>query len=471
MTKGIGWDIGIKNLAYCVLDSGVSSESPNAFKFNNSYYDISHWSDISLVSQIESNLQTSGQVSHINNNNNLKCCFVKDNIKKGSAKSDNASEESKVCGKTAFYVKDEVLEGNEGDEKSKYSGLCKTHYKKLQNTNASTQHTPPSTPPPSTPPRLPEVSVKKCWTEGCSSKPVQVLKSHIYKGFCKKHITEMQKAKTHSESDFLKINHAKSTAKIDINQLGIALFQELNKITAQIIEPCIILLENQPVLKNPTMKSMQMFLYSYYLMKIMEGNNISNKKLQCYCASKKLDLIKFLTEEEQTKINTFIETVNNPYQKNKKMSIMIVEVLLQNNAKWLEFFKSHPKQDDLADSLLMTLHYFTRASATRASATRALAPRAPLSRATLLIDEEAVLIIDEEAVLIIDEEAAIAPLKQKKSSIERASEKKAKGKAGLKPSKIPIVDAEGTSVLDEVKSKKRNRIITNIKHKNYSDDE
>ena len=467
MTKGIGWDIGIKNLAYCVLDSGVSSESPNAFKFNNSYYDISHWSDISLVSQIESNLQTSGQVSHINNNNNLKCCFVKDNVKKGSAKSDNASEESKVCGKTAFYVKDEVLEGNEGDEKSKYSGLCKTHYKKLQKQDASTQHTPPSTPPLSTPPRLPEVSVKKCWTEGCNSKTVQVLKSHIYKGFCKKHINEMQKAKTHSESDFLKINHAKSTAKIDINQLGIALFQELNKITAQIVEPCIILLENQPVLKNPTMKSMQMFLYSYYLMKIMEGNNISNKKLQCYCASKKLDLIKFLTEEEQTKITTFIETVNNPYQKNKKMSIMIVEVLLQNNTKWLEFFKSHPKQDDLADSLLMTLHYFSRV-------TRASAPRAPLSRltrasATKVSATRAPL--DEEAALIIDEEAIIAPLKQKKSSIERASEKKAKGKAGLKPSKIPIVDAEGTSVLDEVKSKKRNRIIKNLKHKNDSDDD
>ncbi len=459
MTKGIGWDIGIKNLAYCVLDSGVSSESPNAFKFNNSYYDISHWSDISLVSQIESNLQTSGQVSHINNNNNLKCCFVKDNVKKGSAKSDNALPDSKVCGKTAFYVKDEVLEGNEGDEKSKYSGLCKTHYKKLQNANASTQPTPQSTP------RLPEVSVKKCWTEGCNSKTVQVLKSHIYKGFCKKHINEMQKAKTHSESDFLKINHAKSTAKIDINQLGIALFQELNKITAQIVEPCIILLENQPVLKNPTMKSMQMFLYSYYLMKIMEGNNISNKKLQCYCASKKLDLIKFLTEEEQTKINTFIETVNNPYQKNKKMSIMIVEVLLQNNVKWLDFFKSHPKQDDLADSLLMTLHYFSRASASRASA-----PRAPLSRLTRApLNKEATLLIDKEAAL--DEEATIAPLKQKKSSIERASEKKAKSKAGLKPSKIPIVDAEGTSVLDEVKSKKRNRIIKNLKHKNDSDDD
>jgi hypothetical protein len=40
MTKAIGWDIGIKNLAYCVLDSGASSNSPNAFLFNNKYYFI-----------------------------------------------------------------------------------------------------------------------------------------------------------------------------------------------------------------------------------------------------------------------------------------------------------------------------------------------------------------------------------------------------------------------------------------------
>ena len=39
---------------------------------------------------------------------------------------------------------------------------------------------------------------------------------------------------------------------------------------------------------------------------------------------------------------------------------MMVEVLLSNNAKWSDFFKSHPKQDDLADSLLMTLHYFEK---------------------------------------------------------------------------------------------------------------
>ena len=386
MNKCIGWDIGIKNLAYCVLESNINDNAniENLFTFNKHNYNILIWKDISLVTQIESNLATAGQVTHINNT--LTCCGIKTTSKK-KHNTINTEVELKICGKKAFYAKEELTEARQ------YEGLCKTHFKKLKIS------------------RLPILTVKKCWTEGCCSKPVQVLKSHIFKGFCKKHINEMHNAKTHNESDFFKINHAKTTAKIDINQLGIALFQELNKIKECITEPNVILLENQPVLKNPTMKSMQMFLYSYYLMNILDSNiDLSIKKLQCYCASKKLDMLKCLTEEEQTIINTFIDTVKNPYQKNKKMSIMIVEVLLKNNAKWLEYFKSHPKQDDLADSLLMTLHYF------------------------------------------------------EKQFLEKAAPKHS-GKKKAKDEIIPIVDAEGNAIIDDKKSKRRNRLITNAIHK------
>ena len=429
MSKSIGWDIGIKNLAYCVLESQITDSSENSFTFNNQVYNICKWEDISLVTQIESNLATSGQVSHINNT--LTCCGTKNSSKKTKEKTkekpldipldipldntlDNTSQSTTICGKKAFYAKEELSETGE------YQGLCKTHFKKLKIA------------------RLPILSVKTCWTDSCCAKPIKVLKSHIFKGFCKKHINDMNKAKTHTDDDFFKINHAKTTAKIDINQLGIALFQELNKKKESITEPNIILLENQPVLKNPTMKSMQMFLYSYYLMNILDSNiELSNKKLQCYCASKKLDMIKYLPEDEQTAITTFIETVTNPYQKNKKMAIMMVEVLLKNNAKWLEYYKSHPKKDDLADSLLMTLHYFTKNS-----------------------------IIKTKTSLKENEDITT-------QNIEKPARKSRKSELikGVKPSKIPIIDAEGSAILDEVKSKKRNRLINKSNHKNKYDED
>jgi hypothetical protein len=34
MTKGIGWDIGIKNLAYAVIEPKLEA-SPDSFMFNN----------------------------------------------------------------------------------------------------------------------------------------------------------------------------------------------------------------------------------------------------------------------------------------------------------------------------------------------------------------------------------------------------------------------------------------------------
>ena len=358
MSKGIGWDIGIKNLAYCSLESNVNSNNINTFVFNNKHYDIISWADISLVSQIETNMEDSGEVSHINTT--LKCSALQETKAKSKSKSKKENKidteiqpQTKVCGKSAFYCKEELQSDSSGN--TIYSGLCKTHFKKSGEE------------------RLPELTVKQCWDKECKTKPLQVLKSHIYKGYCKKHINEMIKTKTHTSNDFLKINRAKTTSKFDINQLGIALFQELDKIETTILDPSIILLENQPVLKNPTMKSMQMFLYSYYLIRLLDKNKnsvraqnvnstliLNDKKIQCYCASKKLDLIKFLPENDQKRIIEYIDTVNSGYQKNKKMAIMMVETLLKENTKWLDFFKGHPKKDDLADSLLMTLHYFEK---------------------------------------------------------------------------------------------------------------
>jgi hypothetical protein len=323
MTKGIGWDIGIKNLAYCIIEP-LETSSDDAIQFNNTYYKIHKWADISLVSQIESNLQNSGEVSLINTV--MKCC---------SPKTDKLN--APICGNNAVYCAEELNANGE------YKGYCKNHFKKLGIA------------------RMPEINVRKCYHAECTGNVSQVLKNHIYMGYCKKHVNEMIKNNGKNAGDFLKINRAKTTSKIDINHLGIALFQELDKIKTDILQPDVILLENQPVLKNPTMKSMQMFLYSYFLMRHMESSGgIGDKKLQCYTASKKLDLIKFFETSVQKTIQTTLDTVKSNYQKNKKQSIMMVEYMLKNNKRWKEFFDKNPKQDDLADSLLMTLHYFEK---------------------------------------------------------------------------------------------------------------
>ena len=337
----IGWDIGIKNLAYCVLEqiipfSSSSSSTPitsstlNHITFNNTTYQIANWADISLLSQITNNLADTGQATSLPSK--LTCCYPKNN-----------KINAPICGAVASYCHESL------SPSGSYHGYCKSHFKKSGIS------------------RMPSVPVNKCYHPECTSRATHVLKSHVFTGYCKKHVSELTKAGgSRVEADFLKINNVKNVGKIDINQLGMALFQELDKMKAIITNPDVILLENQPVLKNPTMKSMQMFLYSYYLMRILEGNQakgiagLGEKYIQCYTASKKLDLIKFFPVGEQARISGLLSKVKNGYTRNKKMSILMVEYMLKDNAKWLQFFKDHPKQDDLADSLLMTLHYFEK---------------------------------------------------------------------------------------------------------------
>jgi hypothetical protein len=334
--NAIGWDIGIKNLAYCILEQSadnttVATPAANEhITFNNTRYQITNWKDISLLSQITTNLADVGEATSLASK--LKCACPK-----------NDKINSPICGAIASYCHESLAADGS------YRGYCKTHFKKSGITKMLT------------------VPVSKCYhSSGCTGKASHVLKGHVFTGYCKKHVSEITKSNKHQEADFLKINRVKNAGKIDINQLGMALFQELDKINSVVLKPNVILLENQPVLKNPTMKSMQMFLYSYYLMRILEDNKLKGvqglgeKYIQCYTASKKLDLIKFFPAGETARIEGILSKVKNGYARNKKMSIFMVEYLLRDTAKWLQYFKGHPKQDDLADSLLMTLHYFER---------------------------------------------------------------------------------------------------------------
>ena len=208
MTKCIGWDIGIKNLAYCIIDSNVpeletvtetNENNIDTFCFNNKKYNIVNWKDISLVSQIETNMEEAGEVSHINTN--MKCSAIKEKLKKKETKKnakidntvdntvENTVETFIVCGKPAFYCKEEVTIETSGT--IIYSGLCKAHCKKLQTETTESAESTDNT----TTIRYPELTVKKCWDLECNSKPIKVLKAHIYKGYCKKHINDMLKEK------------------------------------------------------------------------------------------------------------------------------------------------------------------------------------------------------------------------------------------------------------------------------------
>jgi hypothetical protein len=102
-----------------------------------------------------------------------------------------------------------------------------------------------------------------------------------------------------------------------------------------------ILLENQPVLKNPTMKSVQILLFATLRDILQPGP----PPLKLVHAGKKVQ---------------GLETGDSGYKSRKDASEAKVEQLLtagklNDAAKWLTHFKGHGKKSDLADAFCMCM--------------------------------------------------------------------------------------------------------------------
>jgi hypothetical protein len=147
-----------------------------------------------------------------------------------------------------------------------------------------------------------------------------------------------------------------------------------------------VVIENQPSLKNPKMKSIQMIVYSYFLMygKVLNHNenkiqnvdfcNASNK-LKVYKGpeislddlkkkKKKVDNNSLITDFTEEKKDLEIvdpktkKSIKLSYTDKKKMAVAHVKYFLKESQDEdnLEFFNEHKKKDDLADSYLQGLY-------------------------------------------------------------------------------------------------------------------
>lgn len=150
---------------------------------------------------------------------------------------------------------------------------------------------------------------------------------------------------------------------INIDELSKRLYIKLSEVFKD-KEFDIVLLENQPVLKNPVMKSVQMLIYGFFL--YQKTNLIKNIKLiKLINASNKLKIGLLLNNE----FKEFKKIIDNKdyntklkYSINKKKAIdytlLYLNYLKLNNYK--DFFNLHKKKDDLADSFLQSIYYIEK---------------------------------------------------------------------------------------------------------------
>ena len=112
------------------------------------------------------------------------------------------------------------------------------------------------------------------------------------------------------------------------------------------------MLENQPALKNPTMKSIQMIVYSFFMMKGVLDDSNPIDEIYMVNARNKLKVYKGPPIECDIK---------DKYKKNKFLSVEYTKKMIElEDSCFQTKFKESKKKDDLADSFLQGIYWIEK---------------------------------------------------------------------------------------------------------------
>jgi len=113
-----------------------------------------------------------------------------------------------------------------------------------------------------------------------------------------------------------------------------------------------VIVENQPSLKNPTMKSIQMIVYSYFLI-----NGLCNKD----SSITGLDMINARNKLKVYKGEPIECDFTDRYKKNKYLAVKYCEKMIINDKEeFIDLYNISKKKDDLSDSYLQGIYYLNK---------------------------------------------------------------------------------------------------------------
>ena len=134
---------------------------------------------------------------------------------------------------------------------------------------------------------------------------------------------------------------------LKISQLCVSKLRELD-----IKEVGSVLIENQPALKNPVMKSIQMMIYTFFVMDGVMSESSKIEKIHMVNARNKLKVYKGPKIECNKK---------GKYAQNKYLSVEYTKEMIKNEEEcFQELFKESKKKDDLADAYLQGIYWIEK---------------------------------------------------------------------------------------------------------------
>jgi len=145
-------------------------------------------------------------------------------------------------------------------------------------------------------------------------------------------------------------NKKKINTNHDICNLSKKCITELRKLNLSSIKS--VLIENQPALKNPVMKSVQMIIYTFFIIEGIMDEKYSIENIHMVNARNKLKVYKGPKIECNKK---------GKYAQNKYLSVEYTKIMIINQQeKFKTLFSESKKKDDLADAYLQGIYWIEK---------------------------------------------------------------------------------------------------------------
>jgi len=286
----LSWDVGIINLAYCLIDFSETTK-------------ILDWDIINLLEEEDNNCH--GFI----NQENKKCNC----IKPPKYEYINGNDTYKFC--TLHKKQFEKIENNTIDIKNyKGQSVCQSIKSNKEICNKQAKF---------------EMNHSDKLTHYCKLHSNNFIKkNNIIRKIVKQNASK-------APIEIIKFNLIKSLDKINFNNID------------------YVLIENQPSMKNPKMKSVADTLYSWFLIRGIVDKKINNLKKVLYLSpSNKLKI----NDKDLNKEINQINDKTKKYKFTKETAVIYTKKILKND-KWYDFLDNNKKKDDLCDCFLQGIYF------------------------------------------------------------------------------------------------------------------
>lgn len=304
--KIISFDVGIINLAFCIME------------YKNKVLNIIDWNIINLL------IDDNEEIIKCDMNNNNNSCG---NIAKYEVYIKNKVE-YKLCCKHKKHSKILKLENEELNKTLLIGKISKSQNK------------------------------EKCNYDLCNKNSIYFINNNKY---CTYHYkTQIKKI-----NDFeVRIIKKKSIKDLSTDKLKFNLICKLDELKYKILNVDEVLIENQPTFKNPKMKGLSDTLYTWFMIRGINDKIINNSKINKIMFISPSNKLKDFIVQEQ------INSQNNDtdkYKITKKLGIDSCKILLEkfNLVDWIHYLLQFKKKDDLTDCLLQGWYYFNKDDITK----------------------------------------------------------------------------------------------------------